>query len=344
MTPLPGGSPQRLASDVRVRVRVGTAIPVLPGALALAPAERREALTGIADAGLDHVMFGDHVSFYGGFGMDGLIQAAASLGRRPDLGVYVGLYLLPLRHPVPVARQLSDLADLAPGKLTLGVGIGGEDRHEVTVCGVDPATRGKRMAESLTVLRRLVAGDRVTFHGAHIDVDEALVRPVPSEPVPLIVGGRSPAALDRAARLGDGWLGIWISSTRFAAATAQISALALDVGRGAAPFSHGLNVWCGLASKPHRARAAVADAMQSFYRLPYERFERYSPFGSVSEVTDFLGPYVEAGCTTFNLIPCGDDVDTVLTMAAEIRQQLQQVGGDRRRDQVRTAEPTTVPR
>jgi alkanesulfonate monooxygenase SsuD/methylene tetrahydromethanopterin reductase-like flavin-dependent oxidoreductase (luciferase family) len=339
MTTLNDGSPQRLASGVRV----GTAIPVPPGR-ALAPAERREALMDIADAGLDHVLFGDHVSFYGGFGMDGLIQAAASLGCRPDLGVYVGLYLLPLRHPVPVARQLGDLADLAPGKLTLGVGIGGEDRHEVTVCGVDPATRGKRMDESLTVLRGLVAGDRVTFHGTHIDVEEALVRPVPTEPVPLIVGGRSPAALDRAARLGDGWLGIWISSTRFAAATAQIGALAAEVGRESVPFSHGLNVWCGLASNRHRARAAVADAMQSFYRLPHERFERYSPFGSAAEVTDFLGPYVEAGCTTFNLIPCGEDVDTVLTMATEIKQQLQQLGGDRRRDQARTPQPATVPR
>ena len=317
MTMSPNGSTERLASGVRV----GTAIPAIAGR-SLAAAERREALIGIAEAGLDHVMFGDHVSFYGGFGMDGLIQAAASLGCRPDLGVYVGLYQLPLRHPVTVARQLSDLAEMAPGKLTLGVGIGGEDRHEVAVCGVDPVTRGRRMDESLTVLRNLIVGDRVTLHGAHINVDDALVRPTPTKPVPLIVGGRSQAALDRAAHLGDGWLGIWISPTRFAAATAAIAALATEVGRETAALSHGLNVWCGLASNRNRARAAVAHAMQAIYRLPYEKFERYSPFGSAAEVTDFLAPYVEAGCTTFNLIPCGDDVDTVITMATEIQQQL----------------------
>jgi alkanesulfonate monooxygenase SsuD/methylene tetrahydromethanopterin reductase-like flavin-dependent oxidoreductase (luciferase family) len=324
MTVSPNGSIDRPASGIRV----GTAIPAITGR-PLAAAERREALIDIADAGLDHVMFGDHVSFHGGFGMDGLVQAAASLGCRPDLGVYVGLYLLPLRHPVPVARQLSDLADLAPGKLTLGVGIGGEDRHEVAVCGVDPATRGKRMDEALTVLRKLVAGDRVTLHGAHIDVDDALVRPIPTKPLPLIVGGRSQAALDRAARLGDGWLGIWTSSTRFAAATASIAALSAEVGRETAALTHGLNVWCGLAVNRNRARAAVADAMQAVYRLPYEKFERYSPFGSAAEVADFLAPYVDAGCTTFNLIPCGDDLDTVITMATEIQQQLT---GDRHRD------------
>ena len=317
MTKSPNGSTERPAS----RIRVGTAIPAIRGRL-LTGTQRREALIGIADAGLDHVLFGDHISFHGGFGMDGLIQAAASLGCRPDLGVYVGLYLLPLRHPVPVARQLSDLAELAPGKLTLGVGIGGEDRHEVAVCGVDPATRGKRMDESLTVLRNLIAGDQVTFHGDHFTVDEALVRPIPTKPAPLIVGGRSQAALDRAARLGDGWLGIWISPTRFAAATATIAALATEIGRETTAFSHGLNVWCGLAPNRDRARSAVADAMQSTYRLPYDKFERYSPFGSAAEVADFLGPYVEAGCTTFNLIPCGDNTDTVITMASEIHRQL----------------------
>jgi alkanesulfonate monooxygenase SsuD/methylene tetrahydromethanopterin reductase-like flavin-dependent oxidoreductase (luciferase family) len=326
MTMSPHGSTERLASGIRV----GTAIPAITGG-PLAPAERREALIGIADAGLDHVLFGDHVSFYGGFGMDGLIQAAASLGCRPDLGVYVGLYLLPLRHPVPVARQLSDLAELAPSKLTLGVGIGGEDRHEVAVCGVDPATRGKRMDESLTVLRNLIAGDRVTLHGAHINIDDALIRPTPTKPVPLIVGGRSQAALDRAARLGDGWLGIWISPTRFAAATAAITARAAEAGRETTAFSHGLNVWCGLAANRNRARTAVAHTMQTIYRLPYDKFERYSPYGSTAEVADFLAPYVEAGCTTFNLIPCGDDLDTVITMASEIQQQLT---SDRHRDHV----------
>lgn len=279
-------------------------------------------------------MFGDHVSFYGGFGMDGLIQAAASLGCRPELGAYIGVYLLPLRHPVPVARQLSDLADLAPGKLTLGVGIGGEDRHEVAASGVDPATRGKRMDESLAVLRSLLAGDRVTLHGAHINLDDVLVRPVPTQPIPLIVGGRSHAALDRAARLGDGWLGIWVSPSRFAASTATIAARAEEAGRETATWSHGLNVWCGLASDRNSARAAVAEAMQAMYRLPFEKFERYSPFGSAADVAGFLAPYVAAGCTTFNLIPCGEDLDTVTGMASEIQGLLT---ADRHLDQVPVA-------
>jgi alkanesulfonate monooxygenase SsuD/methylene tetrahydromethanopterin reductase-like flavin-dependent oxidoreductase (luciferase family) len=73
------------------------------------------------------------------------------------LPVYSGVYLLPLRHPVLVARQLADIDRLAPGRLIFGVGVGGEDRREVSVCGVDPATRGLRMNECLTVVRQLSA-------------------------------------------------------------------------------------------------------------------------------------------------------------------------------------------
>ena len=161
------------------------------------------------DAGIDHVCCGDHVSFFVGVGLDGLVQATALTMLHPTLPVMTGVYLLPLRHPVLVARQLSDLDQLAPGRLVFGVGIGGEDRHEVEICGVDPSTRGRRMEESLTVLRRLLSGAPTTFHGEFFDMDDALVLPAPAQPVPLIVGGRSDAAARRAGRMGDGWLGIW---------------------------------------------------------------------------------------------------------------------------------------
>ncbi len=156
--------------------------------------QARGDLSALADAGLDHVATADHVSFRDGAGRDGLIDAAGMLASS-GLPVYVALYLLVLRHPVLVARQLSTLAETAPGRLVLGVGVGGEDRHEVEVCGVDPRTRGRRMDECLTVLRALLAGGPVTHQGRFFDLDAASVRPVPSQPVPLVVGGRSDAAV-----------------------------------------------------------------------------------------------------------------------------------------------------
>src|SRR6266851_2670906 len=91
----------------------------------------------VAASCIDHVCCGDHVSFAGA-GFDGLIQAAALAMLHPVLPVYTGVYLLPLRHTVLVARQLADIDRLAAGRLVFGVGVGGEDRHEVSNCGVDP--------------------------------------------------------------------------------------------------------------------------------------------------------------------------------------------------------------
>src|SRR5262249_53663209 len=118
----------------------------------------RDTIMAAAAAGLDHVGSIDHVCFRGGEGIDGLITAAALAGIHPNIGRYVGVYQLPLRHPVLVARQLSTLAHFAPGRLTFGIGVAGEDAHEFENCGVDVHTRGRRTDESLALLRRLLTG------------------------------------------------------------------------------------------------------------------------------------------------------------------------------------------
>jgi alkanesulfonate monooxygenase SsuD/methylene tetrahydromethanopterin reductase-like flavin-dependent oxidoreductase (luciferase family) len=276
-------------------------------------------LADIADQGIDHVCVGDHVSFFVGAGSDGLITATSLLSVQDDLPVYVGLYLLPLRHPVPVARQLATIAQLVPGGLTLGVGIGGEDRHEIEVCGVDPKTRGRRMDECLQVLRGLADGTPVTFDGEFFSLQDALIVPAPSPPIPLIVGGRSDAAVRRAARLGDGWLGIWVSPRRFATVRDQIAHEATQAGRDASGFEHALNVWCGFAPTREAARERLASQMQAFYQMPFEPFERYSPYGTPEQVAEFLSPYIEAGCSTFNVIPCARDQESAIAGVAELR-------------------------
>jgi alkanesulfonate monooxygenase SsuD/methylene tetrahydromethanopterin reductase-like flavin-dependent oxidoreductase (luciferase family) len=298
-----------------VTVRVG----LLPVALGAGPGELRRLLALAGEAGVDHVAVGDHVSFWAGGGSDGLIAATAMAMLHPTLPVHVSVYQLVLRHPVPVARQLSTFAELAPGRLVLGVGIGGEDRHEVAVCGVDPASRGRRMDDCLAILRGLLAGERVSHHGEFFDLDDALVLPAPDPPVPIVVGGRSEAAVRRAARLGDGWLGIWVSAARFAAVAAAVDELAAQAGRGAVAWRHGMQVWCGFGGSPERARALLAPAMQAFYQLPFERFERYCPYGTPEDVAAFLAPYVRAGCRSFNLIPCAADAAAAVEAVARVK-------------------------
>jgi alkanesulfonate monooxygenase SsuD/methylene tetrahydromethanopterin reductase-like flavin-dependent oxidoreductase (luciferase family) len=286
------------------------------------PEPLEAALPLIADAPVDHLCVGDHVSFFVGAGSDGLITASTLLAAQARLPVYVALYLLPLRHPVPVARQLATLAQLAPGRLTLGVGIGGEDRHEIEVCGVDPHTRGCRMDESLEILRALADGSPVSFSGEHFSLKEAIVSPPPSPRVPLIVGGRSDAAMHRAAQFGDGWLGIWVSPRRYKDVCDHIAMDAAQSGRHVGGFEHALNVWCGFAPRHEKARQLLATQMEAFYQMPFEPFERYSPSGTPEQVAEFLIPYIEAGCSRFNVIPCANDLQSSIAAVGELRARL----------------------
>lgn len=172
----------------------------------LSPDEQRSRLDSIADAGIDHVFTADHVSFHDDSGIDGPVRLAALGGMESRLDLYLGVYLLALRHPLVAARQIATLAELAPGRLTVGIGVGGEDRHEIEVCGVDPKTRGRRTDAALAALRRLLDGETVDGDGEFFDFKDGRILPTPTPRVPLIVGGRSNAALERAGRFGDDYL------------------------------------------------------------------------------------------------------------------------------------------
>lgn len=282
------------------------------------PTRLREYLAVTEDAGIDHLCVGDHVSFRGGRGYDGLVQATALAVLSP-LPVHTSVYLLTLRHPVPVARQVASLAQLAPGRFVFGVGLGGDDPHELAVCGVDPRTRGRRLDESLAVVRGLLHGETVTLDGEVFRVPEARFDPAPRLPVPIVVGGRSDAALRRAARFGDGWLGLFVTPDRWTTARNLVVALATEAGRPDVPTQHGLVAWCGFGRDALDARARLAAEMEALYQLPYERFARYAPAGTPDDVAAALAPYVDAGCTRLNLIPVAEDDRTAIAGVARVR-------------------------
>jgi len=291
-------------------IRVGTT-----GEMALDAARNAERL------GLDGLIAGDHVSFFG-FGNDGLITLTAAAAVTSRIELKTSVYLLPLRHPVPVALQVAQLDQLSMGRLVLGVGIGGEDPHEFWSSGVDPATRGARTNEAIAILKRLWTEDHVTFAGRHFQLDDVTVYPKPFRPVPVFVGGRSGAAFRRAGRLGDGYTGIWFSPDRFGAAIEQVADAAAKAGRDPAEIEPGMQFWTCIDDDRDDARALVSAGMEGMYRLPFERFERYTPFGPAKDVAEYLAPFVEAGARHINLVPVQETPEEVMERAAEVREAL----------------------
>jgi probable F420-dependent oxidoreductase len=112
---------------------------------------------------------------------------------------------LPIRHPVLVAKQVSSTAVLTGDRLLLGVGTSPWP-EDYAICDVPWEGRGRRLDEQIAIIRGLCAGGFYEHHGQVFDLQAVKMSPVPSRPVPVLIGGHHPAALRRAAVSGDGWL------------------------------------------------------------------------------------------------------------------------------------------
>ena len=112
---------------------------------------------------------------------------------------------VPIRNPVLLAKQATSTAVLTGGRLVLGVGTS-PWREDYNIIGADWAGRGQRLDDSIVILRGLAAGGYFEYQGKTFTLPPVKIAPVPTEPIPVLIGGHADAALRRAARLGDGWM------------------------------------------------------------------------------------------------------------------------------------------
>ena len=178
------------------------------------------------------------------------------------------------------------------------------------------------MDESLSLVRRLLAGELVDHDGDSFHLERASIVPSPTPVPPVVVGGRSTAAMRRAGHMGEGWLGVWVSPERFASSVATVEQEAAKAGRADVAWQHGLLAWCGLATQRTVARDSLARGMEAFYGLPFERFERSSPYGTPDDVADVLRPYVDAGATSILLSPIASSTEEGLEGVARVSELL----------------------
>lgn len=137
--------------------------------------------------------------FFDPLGLFGVL-AGATENLRIGTGVMVAAY----RHPIVLAKALATIENFAPGRVVLGLGSGWM-REEFEAVGVPFERRGAMFNEYLRALSAIWSGGSVSFGGEFFSWEEAGFEPTPTQPIPLIVGGHSDAALRRAARFGDGW-------------------------------------------------------------------------------------------------------------------------------------------
>jgi alkanesulfonate monooxygenase SsuD/methylene tetrahydromethanopterin reductase-like flavin-dependent oxidoreductase (luciferase family) len=239
------------------------------------------------------------------------------------------ILLLPLYHPVIVAKQLADLDARSGGRVSVGVGVGGEFPHEFEAVGVPVAERGPRTDEAMQVLRALWRGGRVSHHGRYFDFDDVELLPVAhghaATPAahrggpPLLVSGRRQAAMRRAAMFGDGWMPYLLSPDAYARSVRTIGAEAERIGRDLAAFTWMIYVYCSIRTNGDRARTEVASFLGSAYGdKPPAMLDRIAPAGTPEEVAPSFQRYVDAGARYFIISPAAaEDTLEVVRLAAE---------------------------
>jgi probable F420-dependent oxidoreductase len=142
---------------------------------------------------------------------------------------------LAVRQPLLEAKALCSVAAMSNDRVALGVGLAWMP-EEFKWLGQDKKTRGARQNEAIQVIRLLLGGGMVEFHGKYIDFDRLIMAPVPKKKIPIYVGGSTPPALKRAARYGDGWIGIVHSKDEIQGAVAELNRMRREFGRDKEPF------------------------------------------------------------------------------------------------------------
>jgi probable F420-dependent oxidoreductase len=145
------------------------------------------------------------------------------------------IHILPLHHPIEVAKLAGTAAVMSNNRVLIGAGAGWM-REEFDILGIDFKTRGRRFNECIDVVRKLWSGGMVEHHGEFFDFDRIQMSPAPTQQVPILIGGHSKVALKRAASLGDGWAGAGSTFEETGEILKELQRLREEHGRADQPF------------------------------------------------------------------------------------------------------------
>jgi len=193
---------------------------------------------------------------------DPFVAAAAIGAATTTIRSYTQVLKLGPRNPVLLARQVGSVAALTGNRFGLGVGLGWSPEESLW-CGAPFSDRGARGDEAIEVLKLILGGGMVEYHGKHFEFGRLQMSPAPTEPVPIYVGGHAGVALRRAARVGDGWSSAMMRFEELRRVIDRLTALRAEYGRADQPFE--IQAVCidrfGLDGFRQQADIGVTDAI-----------------------------------------------------------------------------------
>jgi probable F420-dependent oxidoreductase len=300
---------------------------IVLGAAAL-PEPEREWLRAVERLPVVSVWQGGHVVPPSASG-EAITRLALMTAWTERVRVGTAILLLPLYHPVVVAKQLLDLDSRSGGRVSVGIGVGGEFRQEFDAVGIPLKERGARTDEAIAILRALWSGEGVSHHGRFFSFDAVQMHAVaapeerPGRPggPPIIVSGRQEAAMRRAARAADGWMPYLLSPAAYARSVHTIREEAARAGRDLSGFEWMLYLYTSIRADGEQARAEVGNFLGRAYGdHPAGMLDRIAPAGTPDEMVHRLQEYVDAGVRHFIVSPAtrGDTLEAITLAANEV--------------------------
>lgn len=281
-------------------------------------------VTRVEELGYDSAWTSEHIFFYFPT-FDALTALAAMASKTERIRLGTAVMLLPLRPAALAAKEIASVDIISGGRLTLGIGIGGEYPKEFEAVGVPVKERGARTDEAIRVIKRLYSEDRVDFDGRFTKLDGVNLQPKPTQPggPPMWVAGRSEAAMRRAGELGDGYFPYLFSPDRFRDGLAKAREYAEKAGRDPSSIAGAIYQFVTLADTYDEAKVLAAKDLSMRYNQPFEKIvDRYVVMGNADDCARRLADFAEAGVEHFCLVPIaasyGDFMKHVEAYASDI--------------------------
>lgn len=224
-----------------------------------------------------------------------MIALSFIAARTKNLKFGTSVLALPLRNPTVLAKEIATLDFLSGGRVLPAVGLGTEDEREFEACGSPKRQRGGRTDEAIEVMKLLWSQDNVTFHGKYYTLNDVTIQPKPVQRdlPPMWIGGRSEAAIQRTARIGDGWLVSQATPDEVADGVARIKVGALEHGNEIEDDHYGVLFSYFIADTPEEAAKQAAPYM--LRRRTDVDYAEFSAFGTPDHVSKLMGRYIDAG-------------------------------------------------
>lgn len=225
---------------------------------------------------------------------------AVAAGATTSIRLLSSIVLAPFYHPLMLARVTATLDAASNGRLTLGVGIGGEYPAEFENSGLRVNQRGRRTDECLEVMRRLWQGEKVDFDGRHFRLSGAEINPLPLQKPhpPVWVSGRRDAAMQRAAKFGEGWVPYFFDPPRYRDSVEKIAAFADEQGRALNGFQWGFFPYISMYETEQEAAEIAARQLGGQYLYGGDFINivrRYCLLGTPEQCAERLQEYIDAG-------------------------------------------------